>query len=63
MERKDRVRESTDRVRESTVLHGRAFHEEGSRRVGIGIGEMRDPPDYATGVLQKVFTKSRGTPI
>ncbi len=51
--------ESKDRVRESTVLHGRAFHEEGSCRVGIGIGEMRNPPDYAMGLLQN-FLRNRG---
>jgi hypothetical protein len=44
---------------QSSLFNGYGINAEGSFRMGIGIGEMRDHPDYVTGVL-KNFSRNRG---
>jgi hypothetical protein len=48
-----------NRFLQSTLFNGYEIHAEGSFGMGIGIGEMRDRPDYVTGVL-KNFSRNCG---
>jgi hypothetical protein len=41
---------------QSSLFNGYGINAEGSFRMGIGIGEMRDHPDYVTDII---FLKNR----